>query len=70
MPKAKASRKQLFRAALAVEGLTAAQFAARVGVTPYHLSVVLNDKRDSRRLTDKIDAFVREKLEPRTARVG
>ena len=70
MPKVKTSRKQLFRAALAIKGLTAGQFAATLDVTPEHLSLVLHGKRESKRLTDKIDAFVREHLEKHTALAG
>lgn len=67
MPTAKTSRKQLFRAALAIAGLTAGQWAEREGLTAMHLSMVLNGKRDSARLGEKIDAFVRTHLNKHTA---
>jgi len=67
MPTAKTSRKQLFKAALALAGLTATQWADREGLTPMHLSMVLNGKRDSLRLNEKIDAFVRKHLDKHTA---
>lgn len=67
MPKAKTSRKQLFRAALAIASLTAEQWADNEGVTAGHVSQVLSGKRDSRALTEKIDAFTREHLNKHTA---
>jgi hypothetical protein len=62
MPDAQPSRKQLFRAALAIAGLTAAQWADRESITPEHLSRVLNSRRESGTLIEKIDAFIAEKL--------
>lgn len=70
MPKAKTSRKQLFRAALAIADLTAAQWAKREGITPVHLSFVLGEKRESRSLIEKVDAFIAEHLEKHTAQVA
>ena len=67
MPKAKTSRKQLFRAALAIASLTAEQWADKEGVTAGHVSQVLSGKRESLTLNDKIDAFVREHLSKHTA---
>ena len=67
MPKVKTSRKQLFRAALAIAGQTVVQWAASEGLTPEHVSLVLNGRRESARLLDKIDAFVREKMDKHTA---
>jgi hypothetical protein len=58
MTHAKPSRKALFKAALAVTEMTAEQFATDEGVTPEHLSYVLNGRRESRSLTEKIDAFI------------
>lgn len=62
MPKQKPSRKQLFRAALALAGIDAEQFAAQAGVTGGHVSQVLDGKRESKTLTDKVDAFVEKHL--------
>jgi hypothetical protein len=67
MPKAKTSRKQLFRAALAIASLTAEQWAEKEGVTAGHVSQVLSGKRESKALTDKIDGFVRQHLDKHTA---
>ena len=62
MPKGKMSRKQLFRVALAGAGLTGQQWAERQGVTLGHLSQVLDEKRESRTLTEKVDAFIEKQL--------
>jgi hypothetical protein len=62
MPKTKPNRKALFQAALKLAGLTAEEWAIREGITPEHLSVVLNGKRESKTLTDKIDEFARSEL--------
>lgn len=67
MPRAKTSRKQLFRAALAIAGLTQEQWASGEGVTSGHLSQVLSEKRESLTLSGKIDAFVREHLKERAS---
>jgi hypothetical protein len=53
-------RKNAFRAALALTGRTQAEWARETGVTPPYLSDVVNGKVESRRLTDKIDAFITE----------
>jgi gp16 family phage-associated protein len=60
MPKVKTSRKQLFKAALAIAGVTAAQWASNNDLSPEHVSFVLNGKRESARLIAKIDAFIVE----------
>lgn len=62
MPKAKTSRKQLFKAALAIAGLTGKQWAEGEGITPQWLSMVLSGKEVSGTLTTKIDAFIAEHL--------
>lgn len=51
------ARKARFRAALALTGLTAAEWAVRNGITAGHLSQVLAGKRESRSLEEKVDAF-------------
>lgn len=58
MPKAKTTRKQLFRAALAIAGQSAREFAEAEGITPQWLSQVLNEREESIRLTVKIDTFI------------
>jgi hypothetical protein len=70
MAKQKTSRKQLFRAALAIAGLTAAEWADREKITAQWLSMVLNEKHSSLTLTEKIDAFTRAHLEKHTAQVA
>jgi hypothetical protein len=62
MPRAKAGRKALFRAALAIAETTAERWAASEGVTSGHLSHVLSGKRESIALTEKIDAFIRKHM--------
>lgn len=62
MPHAKTSRKQLFRAALNLANLTATQWAEQEGITPEHLSRVLNSHVESGSLNGKIDAFTRDTL--------
>lgn len=57
-----AMRKARFRAALALAGMTQESWADREGVTPAHLSYVLSGTRESRSLTEKIDAFTRKHL--------
>lgn len=70
MPKAKATRKQLFQASLALAGLTAAEWAEREGITPQHLSYVLNERRESKRLIEKVDAFAKKHLSAPPAMAG
>jgi len=52
------SRKRRFRSALALAGLTAAEFAGMQGVTPQHVSYVLSGKRTSAVVSDAIDRFI------------
>jgi hypothetical protein len=63
MAKTRTSRKQLFRAALALADLTAGEWAEREGTSESYLSLVLNEKRESEALTSKIDAFTHKQLE-------
>lgn len=53
-------RKRKFKAALALAGLTAQQWAEKEGVTRQHLNSTLNDESESKPLTEKIDAFIVE----------
>jgi hypothetical protein len=62
MSKAKTSRKQLFRAALAIAGLTAEQWGAREGVTSGHLSMILSGVRYNEGIVERIDAFTKQQL--------
>ena len=60
MPRTSNDRKARFRAALALTEMTAETWAVQEGITPSHLSKVLSGERDSRALTDKIDAFAKK----------
>lgn len=53
-------RKRRFKAALALAGLTAQQWAEKEEITRQHLNATLNDESESRPLTEKIDAFIAE----------
>lgn len=63
MAQTRTSRKQLFRAALAIAGLTAREWADREGTSESYLSLVLNGKRESEALTMKIEAFAQKEME-------
>lgn len=57
------SRKARFRAALGLARMpSAAEWARQHGVTPGHLSQVLDGKRESQKLTGKIEAFIAKYL--------
>ena len=62
LPQDKPSRKQLFRAALAIAGMTGKQWADEHDVTREHLWHVLSGSRESRSLTDTVDAFIAKHL--------
>jgi transcriptional regulator with XRE-family HTH domain len=71
MQKTMASRKQRFRAALALAGLTAAEWAEKEVVSKEHLSRVLNGKQaGSMVLLAKIDEFTNKQLARRMAMAG
>jgi lambda repressor-like predicted transcriptional regulator len=53
-------RKRQFKAALALRGMTARQWAENEGITRQHLNNTLNDETVSRPLTEKIKAFIAE----------
>jgi len=55
-------RKRRLRAALGLRGMNQERFARVVGVKPGHLSAVLNERRESGRLTTVIDQFIAEHL--------
>lgn len=67
MQRTKDTRKARFRAALALAGLTAEQWAEREGITASHLSRVLAGERDSSRLLEKVDAFTEKHLKTAAA---
>lgn len=58
----KPSRKTAFQAALVLARMTQAEFAHREGCSPSHLSLVLDGKRESERITVAIDAFTARHL--------
>lgn len=60
--KAKHTRKQRFDAALALAGLTLQAWASEAGVSRQHLFQVLTGERESRSLTERVDAFVAKHL--------
>lgn len=60
MRKLKANRKARFKAALALAGVTAQEWAAQNKVTRQHLGAVLREDRPSGVLIEKVDAFIRE----------
>lgn len=55
-------RRKRLRAALGLAGMTEGDFALACKVTPGHLSMVLNGRRDSQRITDEIKTFVAKYL--------
>lgn len=65
-------RRKRFRAALALAGLDAQDFADQkdVDVTPSHLSLVLHGKRESPPLIAKVDAFIAKHLKSASAQVA
>lgn len=61
-------RRKRFRAALALAGKDAQDFAEEADVTASHLSLVLHGKRESAILLQKVDAFIAKHLpEPASA---
>jgi transcriptional regulator with XRE-family HTH domain len=55
-----AARRKTFRAALALAGMTQAQWAEAQGVTEGHLSHVLNKRRISKKLLKAVEDFTRD----------
>ena len=51
-------RKRKFKAALALAGLTAQQWAEKERITRQHLNATLNNESESKPLTEKIDGFI------------
>jgi hypothetical protein len=60
MPNAIERRRTRFLRALAATGQSQSAWARANGLTKGHLSLVLNGKRDSDTLNEKINAFIRE----------
>jgi hypothetical protein len=61
------TRKERFRAAVRVAGITAKQWCKDNEITEQHLYAVLGGKRESARLTEKVDAFIAAHGAPRAA---
>ena len=56
------ARRKRFRAALALAGMSLTKWAELEGVTRQHLNEVLNGKRVSAPLNEKIEAFTKQHL--------
>lgn len=67
VPRAVAERKAAFRGALVRAGMTAGSWAIANDLTPTYLSHFLNGRHVSKRLDDKIAAFVAKHPESRVA---
>lgn len=61
------TRKARFRAALALAGLSIAKWCELEGYTATHVHLYFAGRRDSQRLTDKIDRFIEQHLPSRAA---
>ena len=58
----KATRKERFRAALVLAGMTQREWAERRGITEQHLIYVLAGQRESQTLINDVDDFIAEQL--------
>lgn len=56
------TRKQRFKAALALAGMKSQDWASQHDVTVQHLNMVLNDARESATLVAEVDAFIEQFL--------
>jgi hypothetical protein len=70
MAKPKQTRKQLFRAALALAGMSAKKWCELNEVTDGHLWQVLRGERVSVSLTEKVDQFIDKHLISKNALVA
>lgn len=70
IPTANHSRQRLFRAALGLSGKTLTQWAEEHDVTRQHLGHVLAGRRESRSLTEAVDAYIAKHLVSRTTLVA
>jgi hypothetical protein len=62
MPRTRATRKRLFRAALGGAGLTARQWAEAQGLSDGHLSNLLAGTKENPSVIEKVDAFIDKQL--------
>jgi len=56
------TRKARFRAALALAGMTVSEWCEKEGYSRPHLHLYLVGRRDSQRLTEKVEAFIEQHL--------
>ena len=70
MPRAKTSRKALFKAALAITGTTLKEWAEANGITSGHLLHVLAGRKESMVLAAKIDAYIAKHMGRQQALAG
>lgn len=63
----KSIRKNRFRAALMLAGMTQREWAAKRGVTEQHVIYVLRGSRESASLVADVDAFIAEQLSAASA---
>lgn len=61
MPK-RSARKERLRAALALKGLSMAEFGRKLGVTGMHVAAVAAGDRPSERISRAVDAFIEKHL--------
>lgn len=61
------TRKARFRAALALAGITAKEWAEQYGCSENHLYLFLAGRRDSAPLTEKMEAFIDKYLSAHAA---
>jgi hypothetical protein len=62
MPRTRATRKRLFRAALGGAGLTARQWAETQGLSDGYLSNILSGTKESAPIIEKVDQFIDKQL--------
>lgn len=57
------NRRREFRAALALTGQTAVEFAKALGVSTNHLGLVLRGERQSKRISDAVNTLITSAFE-------
>lgn len=67
MPIAGTNRKRLFRAALALSGLTAERWSYKRGINAGQLSRALSGTLENVEIEAKVDAFIKEHRDTYTA---
>ncbi len=56
-------RRREFRAALALKGQTAVEFAKTLNISTNHLGLVLRGERQSKRIAEAVDALIASAFE-------